>query len=44
MCALFGRPERPRWCADLRPNPEMCGDSAETALAILDQLEILTRP
>lgn len=44
LCTLFGRPERPQWCVDLRPSAEMCGDSAEGAMAILDRLEILTRP
>ncbi len=44
QCLLFGRPERPRFCADLRAAPEMCGADATEALAILDQLEQETRP
>ncbi|MCC6536080.1 MAG: YkgJ family cysteine cluster protein [Bryobacterales bacterium] len=43
-CALFGRPERPAVCASLRPSPEMCGESAEEATAILTRLEFATRP
>ena len=38
-CALFGRPERPAFCADLRPVKEMCGASREEALAYLTALE-----
>ncbi|HMQ35652.1 MAG TPA: YkgJ family cysteine cluster protein [Chloroflexaceae bacterium] len=43
-CAIFGRPERPAVCAGLRPSPEMCGQSAAEAVAILLQLELATRP
>ena len=43
-CELFGRPERPQWCADLRPSPEMCGDGREQAMRILERLERDTRP
>jgi hypothetical protein len=43
-CLLFGRPERPLVCIGLRPSPEMCGDSAEEALAYLEELERLTAP
>lgn len=38
-CALFGRPERPVFCAGLRPSEEMCGASREEALARLTALE-----
>lgn len=38
-CALFGRPERPAFCAGLRPVKEMCGASREEALAYLTALE-----
>jgi Fe-S-cluster containining protein len=44
LCRLYGRPERPRVCTRLRPSPEMCGDSAEEALATLAELERLTAP
>ncbi len=38
-CALFGRPERPTFCAGLRPSEEMCRSSREEALAYLAALE-----
>ncbi len=43
-CALFGKPERPRTCVGLRPGPEMCGSSAEEAMATLVRWEALTAP
>lgn len=43
-CGLFGKPERPRVCASLRPSAEMCGSSREEALAYLRMLEELTAP
>lgn len=43
-CALFGKPERPAFCASLRPTQEMCGASAAEAMAYLDALELATRP
>ena len=43
-CRLFGRPERPAFCASLRPGVEMCGASRDEALAALSALEHATRP
>ena len=43
-CAIFGMPERPEVCVRLRPAMEMCGTSADQALATLNELERLTRP
>ena len=43
-CRLFGKPERPAFCASLRPLASMCGASREEALATLAQLEAATRP
>ncbi|TPQ39697.1 YkgJ family cysteine cluster protein [Cupriavidus pinatubonensis] len=43
-CAVFGRPDRPAFCSSLQPSAEMCGDSRESALRWLTQLEILTAP
>lgn len=43
-CAVFGRPERPAFCAGLRPSSEMCGESREAALYWLTQLEVATAP
>ena len=43
-CALFGRPERPAFCASLRPTESMCGAKREEAFALLEALEAQTRP
>ena len=43
-CRVFGLPERPEVCVRLRPAPEMCGETAEHALAYLDELERATAP
>lgn len=41
---LFGQPERPAVCVQLRPSPEMCGSNADEANAWLVRLESLTKP
>jgi hypothetical protein len=43
-CRLFGKPERPAVCVSLRPTPAMCGASRDQAMAILERLELQTRP
>jgi Fe-S-cluster containining protein len=43
-CAIFGRFERPEVCRRLRPSPSMCGANRNQAFAILEALEIATRP
>jgi uncharacterized protein len=43
-CRLFGRPERPVFCASLRPMEDMCGARREDALAYLSALEAATAP
>jgi Fe-S-cluster containining protein len=43
-CNVFGKPERPAFCAGLQPSAEMCGASREHALAWLTRLEQATRP
>jgi hypothetical protein len=43
-CALFGRPERPAFCAGLRPHETMCGADRDEALRILAVLERATAP
>lgn len=43
-CALFGKPERPAFCASLRPNEEMCRSSGVQAMAYLNALEAQTQP
>jgi Fe-S-cluster containining protein len=44
LCALFGRAERPAVCVRFRAEPEICGESAEEALALMAYLERTTRP
>ena len=43
-CRLFGKPERPAFCASLRPTMEMCGARREDAMHGLSSLEAMTRP
>jgi uncharacterized protein len=42
LCRLIGRPERPAVCVRLFPDPEMCGESFEEAMAFLEALEAAT--
>jgi sulfur carrier protein ThiS len=44
LCRLYGRPERPAICARLKPSPEMCGQTAAEAYAMLAALERATQP
>jgi uncharacterized protein len=44
LCRLFGLPDRPGVCVRLRPNDEMCGQTAAEAIAWLDDLERATTP
>lgn len=43
-CRLFGKPERPAFCASLKPLLSMCGAARDEALSVLTQLELATRP
>lgn len=43
-CAVFGRPERPAFCAGLRPAADMCGQTREQAMVWLARLERDTCP
>jgi hypothetical protein len=43
-CRLFGQPERPAFCASLRPHADMCSASREQAIEILSRLEHQTAP
>lgn len=43
-CRVFGRPERPAFCATLKPGPDMCGASRQDAMALLAALERATAP
>jgi uncharacterized protein len=42
-CALFGKPDRPQVCINLRPMQEMCGDSNHQAFIYLTLLEKATQ-
>jgi Fe-S-cluster containining protein len=44
LCSLFGQPERPLVCAQLRPSEEMCGETGREAYVYLARLERLTAP
>jgi Fe-S-cluster containining protein len=41
-CAIFGRPERPAVCRNLRAEPAMCGADRAHAMAWLARLEAAT--
>ncbi len=43
-CMIFGRPERPAVCSQLKPSREMCGDSSPHAMRFLARLEHETTP
>lgn len=43
-CAIFGKPERPAFCASLKPSAEMCGTTRTEAIQWLINLERLTAP
>lgn len=43
-CLLFGHPDRPPVCGQLRPSLEMCGESGREAYVYLSRLERLTTP
>ncbi|WP_373996720.1 Fe-S-cluster oxidoreductase [Duganella sp. 1224] len=43
-CLIFGRPERPAFCAGLQPAADMCGASREHAVRWLGDLERATAP
>ncbi|MDF2182907.1 YkgJ family cysteine cluster protein [Neptuniibacter sp. CAU 1671] len=43
-CGIFGKPERPKVCADFPALQEHCGTRREEALILLTQLEADTCP
>jgi Fe-S-cluster containining protein len=43
-CKVFGQPQRPAFCAGLRPSVEMCGASRAQAMLWLSRLEQATLP
>ncbi|NPE22166.1 YkgJ family cysteine cluster protein [Fusibacter sp. A1] len=44
LCKLFGHPERPKVCSDLKASEEMCGKDHSDAFNYLEQLEVETAP
>ncbi len=44
LCMIFGQPDRPKVCGQLRPEPAMCGGSRGDAMRHIDALEAATRP
>jgi hypothetical protein len=43
-CLIFGQPERPAFCAGLKPSADMCGSGREHAMHWLGDLERATAP
>ncbi|CAG0934635.1 hypothetical protein TFLX_03605 [Thermoflexales bacterium] len=43
-CRIFGQPDRPTVCNNLRPSLEMCGTTDDQAFTYLAWLEQITRP
>lgn len=42
-CLIFGKPERPAVCLNLKPEPAMCGNDAKEAMRIIAALEYATQ-
>lgn len=43
-CAIFGHPERPQVCSNLRALVEMCGPDTAHAMTYLRDVELATMP
>lgn len=43
-CGLFGEPERPLFCRQFRAEPDVCGESRDEALVLLQTLELESEP
>lgn len=43
-CAIHGGPGYPKFCAGLKPDPEMCGATREDAMERLSRMERETAP
>ena len=43
-CLIFGKPERPAVCRNLRPELAMCGDDATEAMSTISAWEIASSP
>jgi uncharacterized protein len=42
-CRIFGLPERPKVCSAFQAERDFCGDTREQALALMSELELITR-
>mgnify|MGYP000011705292 CR=1 FL=1 len=42
LCKIFGKPSRPAVCSEFKADSEICDNSNQQALHILNQLEVLT--
>jgi len=43
-CVIFGKPERPAVCRNLKPEPAMCGSSAAEAMRTIAAWEAASAP
>jgi hypothetical protein len=43
-CRIFGQPERPAVCGNLKPEPSMCGRDSAEAMRTLAAWEIASMP
>ena len=43
MCKIFGQPERPKVCEQFTPEPDICGRTADEAMANLIELVNITQ-
>lgn len=43
MCKIFGQPERPKVCEQFTAEPDICGQTAEEAMANLIELVNITQ-
>ena len=43
-CRLFGDARRPGLCDSFKPEPAVCGDNREQALALIQALEVQSLP
>lgn len=44
LCGLYGKPERPDVCKNLKAHPDMCGSNRAEALERIAELERATQP
>ena len=43
-CKLFGMPERPKVCGEIKPSLDFCGESKAQARDLIHVLELETKP